>query len=119
MAKTEQPVSEKLIEEYEKARKAGKTRRANVSIFKFQEPGDRLIGVLREIEPFEEGQFDQEVNRYVLDTPDGRFSCILGSAADKSLEGNIEVGDRVAITFNGQQEISGGRTVNIFDVETF
>jgi hypothetical protein len=72
------------------------------------EKGDSICGILTLVENAENDKFEEDVNRYVLDTDDGPQSVLLGSAADKQLEGKIEVGKLTYIEYLGKVEIQGG-----------
>lgn len=87
-------------------------------IVQFQE-GDHYVVKLLKIEPFTSGSLDAECMRYVGMTADSHvISFILGGATDKQMmEAGVEVGDIIAIEYLGKREISGGRKVNLFDIE--
>ena len=106
-------------DQYEKAKEKGKVEEITKQIFTFTEDGEKLIGVVVDIQPFNEGDFDAEVNQYILDTDDGRVSCILGSATDSQLTGKEIKGKLVCVTFHGKKTLKDGRQVNRFKVEVF
>lgn len=86
-------------------------------IHTWEEEGQMIEGRLERTEPFTEGKFDTEVLSYVLKTPEGLLTTVLGSATDKQLVGKVQEGDMIRITFQGKKELSDGRQVNIFNVQ--
>ena len=57
-----------------------------------------------------------EYNQYVFDTDDGHVKFSLGSNADREIGASMEIGGIYSITFTGKESLTGGRTVNKFDV---
>jgi len=106
-------------EKYEKAKEAGKTEQITEQIYKFEEEGQQVMGLVVTATPFTGGEFDAEVLRYVIDTDEGRISCVLGSATDSQLSNKKIVGKLVCITFHGKKTLSDGRSINRFSVEVF
>lgn len=90
---------------------------AVVRIFKFTEPDQRVTGELLAISEFEDGQYDQAANQYLVDTDSGPVSFVLGGATDDRITDELEVGDLMRVTYHGQKELPDGRTVNDFDVQ--
>ena len=103
-------------DEFNKATEKGKVDQLTTIIHTWEEEGTEIVGKLLRIEPFTEGQFDTEVNKYVLSTDMGIISTVLGSSTDKQLADKIKEGDLICIRFQGKKHLSDGRAVNLFDV---
>lgn len=104
-------------EQYQKAKDKGKLDQITTNIYKFTHEGETLVGEVVKIEPFTAGDWQVEVNAYILDTDIGRMSMVLGSATDKQLDKHKLIGKVIAITFHGQKELDGGKHVNLYTVE--
>ena len=85
-------------------------------IHTWDEEGQVLQGRLERTEPFTDGNFDTDVLCYVLKTPEGLVTTVLGSATDKQLAGKVKAGDFIRIMFQGQKALEDGRHVNLFQV---
>jgi len=105
-------------EEYLKAKEKGKTTQVSIEIHTWDTEGQELIGKLIDVLKFEEGKFDTEVKKYVIETDHGRISTVLGAATDKRME-KVKAGDMLYIKWKGQKEIQGGKHVNLFDIESW
>lgn len=101
----------------EKARKDGVEVVSSVAIHKWNEKGEQVVGMVLDIVPFDKGKFDTPVNQYIIETDKGKVSTVLGSATDKQLEGKAVKGMLIVITFQGKNELDGGRQVNSFSVD--
>lgn len=88
----------------------------DIFTWKDKSPGDFLFGVLEDIRPFTEGQFETDVNQYILRNKEGLVSTVLGSATDKQIKGVVEKGDKMYIEYHGKQALDDGRSVNKFKV---
>ena len=106
-------------DEYLKAKEKGKTKTAVVEIYSWDEVGEELIGKLMDIQPFSEGKFNTEVNKYIIETNYGLVSTVLGASTDKQIDGKARPGDRVYIKYRGKKDLAGGKQVNLFNVETY
>jgi len=109
----------KYEEMFQKAVDAGKFSEATATIWKPEEEGERLIGVVKKIAPFTEGQFDTEVKMYLIETDNGLVSTVLGSATDKQLDKWDLNGKLIAITYHGKNTLADGRQVNNYQVQVF
>lgn len=103
-------------DQLEKARKSKKLRSITTQIYKFEENGAEITGQVKEIRPFTGGKLEGKCNEYVLDTDNGLFSCILGSATDKSLKGIDLTGRVVNIVFHGQKILKNKLPMNVFEI---
>lgn len=109
----------KYSEEYLKAKEKGKTTQVSIEIHTWDTEGQELIGKLIDVLPFEEGKFDTEVQKYILDTDHGRISTVLGAATDKRISKTVKAGEMLYIKWKGQKELASGQHVNLFDIETW
>ncbi len=106
-------------EDYEKQKEKGKVTRLTRQIWTWDEEGQTLIGKVLKIEPFTEGQFDTEVNSYIIETEGGIITTVLGSATDRQLSKIDPVGKKIFIEYLGKKELKDGRSVNLFNVDTW
>jgi len=108
-----------MHEEYLKAKEKGKTKTLTSMIWKAEAEGEVLIGKVLEISPFTEGKFDTEVNMYKIETDEGIFTTVLGSATDKQLKDIDPVGQMIYIEYRGKKQLEDGRQINNYHVEVF
>ena len=104
-------------EQFEQLENAGNVTDVTYSIKTWEAEGDRLIGVIRDIVPFEGGRFDSHVNSYLIETDTGLVSTVLGAATDKQVEPLQLKGQLVCITFHGKKPLDDGRSVNVFSIK--
>jgi len=102
---------------FDEAVKAENVSELTREIWKPENEGDCLIGVVVAVTPFTEGKFDTAVNAYLLQTDEGLMSCVLGSATDAQVKGRELTGQLVRISYHGKRELEGGRTMNVYKVE--
>lgn len=103
-------------DEFNKASEKGKVDQISTNIHTWEEEGTVLIGKLVAVEPFTEGSFDTEVNKYLIDTDFGLVSTVLGSATDKQIARKIKPGCLMCIRFEGKKHLKDGKAVNLFNV---
>lgn len=108
-----------INEDYQKAKEKGKVQRLTRQIWTWDEEGQQLIGKVLAIEPFSEGMFDTEVKSYIIETPQGIVTTVLGSATDKQLVKVDPVGRNIFIEYRGKKALKDGRSVNLFDVDVW
>ncbi|MBA7555402.1 hypothetical protein ES705_48064 [subsurface metagenome] len=106
-------------EDYEKQKAKGKVTRLTRQIWTWEEEGQSLLGTVLKIEPFSEGQFDTEVNSYIIETEGGIVTTVLGSATDKQLSKIDPVGSNILIEYLGKKALKDGRSVNLFNVDVW
>ena len=86
-------------------------------IFQFEEPGDELAGIVLDVEDFEGSEFDTACKRYTLDTGEKRVSCILGAAADRTIDLSTLKGKLIYIRFEGQKDAKHGKRYNSYTIK--
>ena len=104
-------------EQADKARKKGGGKRLTLEIHSWKEPGDTLVGKVKEVKPFTGGKFDTNVNQYILETDEGLISTVLGAATDKSFGDESVVGKTLFIEYRGKINLDDGRSVNKFVID--
>lgn len=103
--------------EWDAAEEKGKTVQLTTEIHTWDEEGQIIIGIVKEVSQFTGGIFDTEVNQYLIDTRHGLVSTVLGSATDKQLEETNLTGRKIKIVYRGKKEMKDGKQVNIFDIK--
>jgi len=88
----------------------------SIDIHTWESDGTRIIGELKDVQPFEGGEFEQKCMRYIFKTDKGLISTILGSSVDKQIPPEKYIGRVLCITFNGQISLKDGRRCNRFTV---
>lgn len=110
---------ESYKEKYQKKKSSGTPLAITTRIINWKEPGEHLIGRLHDIRDFVGEKIKTKVNQYIIETDEGLFSCILGSATDKQIVDQVEIDDNIAITYDGQIDLDGGKRCNLFTIEKF
>jgi len=106
-------------EQYAAAEKAGKAESLNIIIQRWTEAGQTVVGKVVLIEDMRVSKFKNAVKRYLMRTDNGLVSCVLGAAADAGFASMFRIGQLVAITYRGKQQLEGGRSMNVFNVSTW
>lgn len=98
------------------AKAAGLTKDLTPEYVKFDKKGDLIVGAFISKARVSSGLGEAGYNQYVFDTDDGVKKFHMGSASDNEVAEVFTPGMIYAITYQGKESISGGRTVNKFDV---
>ena len=106
-------------EHYDKVKKARSVRQLTPRYIKWESEGQVIIGAYVSHAPVVGRLGGKTYNQYIFDTDEGLVKFALGTASDNELSAQFERGMIYAITFQGQDEIAGGRKVNKFQVEEF
>lgn len=88
----------------------------SIDIHTWERDGERLIGELKDIQPFEGGKFDQGCMRYIFKTDTGLKSTILGQSIDKQLNPQTLIGRILCVYYGGKITLDDGRACNRFTV---
>lgn len=107
-----------LTDDFLKAKEKNKTKQVTTNIFTFDTEGDELVGVLKQVGPFEEGIFDTDVNKYTFQTDNGLISTVLGAATDKQLGPKECIGKLMRIVYHGKKQLKNDKAVNLYTIET-
>jgi len=102
---------------YKQAVKEKKVTDLTPTFVKFEKPGDSVIGRFKGAASVKSGLSEGEYNHYIFDTDDGLIKFHIGSATDKEIAAQLEVGNIYCVTFLEMIKISGKRSVNKFKVE--
>ena len=103
-------------EQAEAAAKSGRVQNVVAEIVTWDTEGQEVIGKVTNIEPFTEGGFEAECNKYTMDTDAGPVSLVMGTATDKAL-GKFDLrGLLLRIVYQGKKALADGRRVNRFQV---
>jgi len=104
------------VKQLEVAKKAGQLKDLTPEYRKFEKKGDLIVGAFISKALVSSGLGEAGYNQYVFDTDDGVVKFHMGKAADNEVSEVFTPGMVYAITYQGKESISGGRTVNKFDV---
>lgn len=85
-------------------------------LFKFEKEGETVVGKLISVTAAESAMGEGTYNLYTLDTDDGLIRFSLGRVADQNLTNLLRAGRVYAFTYQGKEDLSGGRRVNRFEV---
>lgn len=84
---------------------------------KFEREGQVLIGRLADIKRMESKKYSSDYNMYILLTPEGTKSCILGAIADNVISAPQYLGKILYIKFKGKITLEDGRTANAWTIK--
>ena len=106
------------IEDYERQKAEGKTHQVNYNLKTQWYEGETIVGKLVGIDTvhFDDNNIDR--NAYLFDTDFGLMQTVLGAGIDAQADDIFTLGGVYAVTFDGKKEISGGRSINMYTVET-
>ena len=110
-------MSRSYKELYENSRKANKLKSVTPDYVKWQKKGDQIIGAFVSYSPVQSRLGDKEYNQYIFETDKGLVKFALGRSADNEVTPILARGVVYAITFQGKENIAGGRSVNRFEIE--
>ena len=89
-----------------------KWKEVESNVWKPEEEGDRIEGVLIQKQP----RTDDLSPRYTLDTKDGQF-MVWGSAIIADKVDPLDIGAELRITFTGTKDLGKGKKLKQFKVE--
>lgn len=101
---------------YDRARKNGTAKQRTAKYVKWEQKGQIIVGAYVSSAPVASRLGGTEYNQYLFDTDEGLVKFALGKSADNEIGEILTRGLVYAITFEGQEDIAGGRRVNKFDV---
>lgn len=96
-----------------------KTGKITNRIVQWENEGQTLTVTLTNISEFIGKDIKEPCAKYTGVTDEGHaVSFLLGGATDKAMQAaHVAVGDKIKIVYEGKKELTGGRSVNIFDIE--
>lgn len=101
----------------EEAHKQGATETLTPVFLELKKIGDGFVGRLKGVSEVESGLSEGTYNQYLFETDDGLIKCAFGRATDKEAGILMKVGSIYSVRFLGQAKITGGRSVNKFQIE--
>lgn len=104
-------------EMYEKAKKDKGLKQLTPVYQEWKKPDDQVVGAFISKGEVESSAGGGKYFQYVFETDKGNVKFHMGRAADNDVGAVLAQGVIYAITFQGKEEISGGRRVNKFNVE--
>ena len=90
-----------------------KRKMVSTELFQFTEEGQTLKGTIESIGT--QDYMGQVKGRYVIKNPEGNFAVTGTVILDDAFK-DLEKGQMVEITYSGNRELSGGRTLKLFKV---
>lgn len=82
----------------------------------FDKKGEKLLGRLIKVTEVESQIADQTYNQYLFETDDGLIKCHLGRVTDGEAGALMKVGKVYQVVYQGKEKLTGGRSVNKFDI---
>jgi len=104
------------LSDYEKALKKGNVEKVGQVLKKWEVENDFLCGRVLDVTDFDRSTYDSEVKVYTIQTDDGVFSTILGSATDNKLANKEIVGRMIHIIYRGKVQLKNGNRMNDFEI---
>jgi len=105
--------------QYEEAVKAGEIKTVSPTYVEFKKAGDAIVGLLKGRTVVESSRGQGSYNQYMVDTDKGMVKFALGQATDREIEVVLKPGNTYAFIFEGKEKLTGGRSVNKFNVVAF
>ena len=110
-------MSKSYAQLYANSRKAKTIKSVTPVYYKWKKKGDQVIGAFVSYSPVQSRLGDKEYNQYIFETDSGLVKFALGRSADNEVTPILGRGVVYAITFQGKENIAGGRSVNRFEIE--
>jgi hypothetical protein len=108
------------MESYKKLYEAAKKKKAlkllTPDFHKWQDTGEVIVGAFVSRNPVQGKLGGVEYNQYIFETDDGLVKFSMGAAADREVGDLFVPGAVYSIEYLGKESISGGRSVNKFNV---
>lgn len=98
------------------AQEADKTTSVSTSQVKWEEEGQRIVGMLFNAELRDDGEYEKPYTLYTLHTSGGLVTCILNDYNDKIISSFNLMGSVVSITFIEKIPLKGGKTFKKFEI---
>ena len=76
------------------------------------------LGVIPQLWLDKKSGEEKVLNKLVLLDPEtgDRFLAFQNAGLKSAMDGSVDVGDLIEVTFNGKRDIGGGRTMNTYDI---
>jgi hypothetical protein len=102
---------------YTAAKKAGKVEDITPDYVKLENKGDQVVGVFVSMNSVNSSLSGGVYNQYLFETDKGLQKFHMGSSADAEFSAMFISGELYAITYEGKEQLKGGRSVNRYTVE--
>jgi len=102
---------------YDTAKKGKAVKTLTPQFYKFESEGDQIIGVFISKAHVDSSLGGKGYNQYIFETDEGIIKFGLGQAADTEVAEIFTPGMVYAIEFLEKADISGGRSVNKYNIE--
>lgn len=103
-------------EQLEAAKKDNVVRQLSAKFIEWKEKGQHLVGRLVARVSVSSSLGAGQYNHYLFETDDGLVKFALGRATDNEAGQLMGKGGVYSVTFQGQDQITGGRKINRFDI---
>jgi len=101
---------------YQKQKKAKVIRQLTPAFMEWKTKGQTLIGAFVSKASVQSKSAEQTYYQYIFETDNGLIKFHLGKATDNEIAEVFQRGVVYAVTFNGKEQIQGGRSVNKFNI---
>jgi len=102
---------------YNRSKKAKTVKSLTPNYVKWEKKGQQIIGAFISFNPVQSRLGGSEYNQYIFETDEGLIKFALGKSADSEFTPQLASGIVYAITYEGKENIAGGRQVNRFNLE--
>lgn len=102
---------------YEASKSNKQVTQLSSQYVKFIKEGDMVVGKFMSLYHIPKHPGGGDYNQYVFQTDDGLIKFAMGQVNDNEAGALMQIGSVYAVRFMGGVEISGGRTVNTFDIQ--
>lgn len=103
-------------EQMEEAKKAKTTVKLNPAFVTWDKAGQAILGRYLDRIEVQSTVGPGSYYQYLFDTDDGKVKFAMGSATDKEVGFSLVKNNIYQVTFLGKEPLSGGRTINRFEV---
>lgn len=101
-------------DQFKELEKNGEVLTITEQMVKWEKEGQKITGFIIAIQPFDNSQFKEKCDRYIMETSDGNISFVVGATRDEIMQSNNVLGKLVQITYRGQKKSNKNRKYNDF-----
>lgn len=106
-------------ENYLNQKKKGSAKNLTTDIITWDTEGQEIVGKVLSVDSFEDSQYSEQCMKYLIETDDGKVSCVLGASRDELLTENDLIGSGIYIRYGGKVPGKNGQTYNKFRIDLF
>lgn len=103
-------------EQFSQAKKDKKGKSLSAKYVEWKDKGQVIVGRLLSKNEVSGQIGGRPYNQYLFETDDGLIKFALGTATDGEAGALMVIGGVYAVTFEGQENLTGGRKINRFNV---